>query len=72
MAERLTRFSVAPLATLTRQLANVASGRLPADLVISGARTLSTYSERIGSDRENLAQRRPDCGDPSGGHLRNM
>ena len=52
MAERLTRFSVAPLATLTRQLANVASGRAAADLVITGARTLSTYSERIAEDKE--------------------
>ena len=40
----LTRFSVAPLSTMTRRLADVASGRAPADLVITGARVLSTYS----------------------------
>ncbi len=45
--EKLTRFSVAPLATMTRRLADVASGRLPPDLVITGARLLSTYSERM-------------------------
>ena len=49
---RLTRFSVAPLSTLTRRLADVASGRATPDLVIGGARVLSTYSERILPDRE--------------------
>ena len=49
---KLTRFSVAPLATMTRRLADVASGRQPADLVITGARVLSTYSERILDNRE--------------------
>ncbi|MCM2439010.1 amidohydrolase family protein [Agrobacterium vitis] len=48
----LTRFSVAPLAGMTRHLANVASGRAAPDLVITGARVLSTYSERILPDRE--------------------
>lgn len=48
----LTRFSVAPLSTMTRRLADVASGRAAPDLVISGARVLSTYSERILADRE--------------------
>lgn len=48
----LTRFSVAPLWQQTRKLADVASGRVPADLVISGARMLSTYSERISPERE--------------------
>ncbi|WP_201860284.1 adenine deaminase [Microvirga soli] len=48
----LTRFSVAPLSTMTRRLADVASGRAPADLVITGARVLSTYSERITPERE--------------------
>ncbi|MXQ11089.1 adenine deaminase [Microvirga makkahensis] len=48
----LTRFSVAPLSTMTRHLADVASGRAPADLVITGARVLSTYSERIAIERE--------------------
>jgi len=51
-ADRLTRFSVAPLATMTRRLADVAAGRKPADLVITGARVLSTYSERILPERE--------------------
>ncbi|PWE57457.1 adenine deaminase [Metarhizobium album] len=43
----LTRFSVAPLSTMTRRLADVASGRTAPDLVIRDARVLSTYSERI-------------------------
>lgn len=49
---RLTRFSVAPLAEMTRRLADVASGRAAADTVITGARILSTYSERTLDDRE--------------------
>ncbi|MCM2476322.1 amidohydrolase family protein [Rhizobium sp. CG5] len=48
----ITRFSVAPLSTMTRLLADVASGRASPDLVIQGARVLSTYSERILPDRE--------------------
>jgi adenine deaminase len=48
----LTRFSVRSLSTLTRTLADVASGRKDPDLVIQGARVLSTYSERILRDRE--------------------
>jgi adenine deaminase len=50
--EKLTRFSVAPLATMTRRLADVASGRMTPDLVITGARLLSTYSERMLDGRE--------------------
>ncbi|NPU69272.1 amidohydrolase family protein [Bradyrhizobium sp. 83012] len=49
---KLTRFSVAPLHTMTRRLADVASGRVAPDLVITGARVLSTYSERILASRE--------------------
>src|SRR4051794_16194136 len=48
----LTRFSVAPLSTMTRRLADVASGRAPAALVVTAARVLSTYSERIAPERE--------------------
>ncbi|MGK9054866.1 adenine deaminase C-terminal domain-containing protein [Neorhizobium petrolearium] len=48
----LTRFSVQPLSTMTRQLADVASARRDPDLVIRDARVLSTYSERILADRE--------------------
>ena len=48
----LTRFSVQPLATMTRHLADVAAGRVRPDHVITGARLLSTYSERILPDRE--------------------
>jgi adenine deaminase len=48
----LNRFSVKPLSVLTRQLAAVASGRADPDLVISGTRVLSTYSERMLGDRE--------------------
>jgi adenine deaminase len=50
--DKLTRFSVAPLATMTRRLADVASGRTTPDLVITGARLLSTYSERMLDGRE--------------------
>ena len=48
----LTRFSVAPLADMTRHLADVASGRAVPDLVITGARVLSTYRERLLEGRE--------------------
>ncbi|NHO19769.1 amidohydrolase family protein [Acetobacter oeni] len=48
----LTRFSVSPLHTMTRQLAAVASGRAAPDLVLTGARVLSTYSDRMLTDRE--------------------
>ncbi|GEP11166.1 adenine deaminase [Methylobacterium gnaphalii] len=48
----LNRFSVEPLSRMTRRLADVAGGRADADLVITGARVLSTYSERILADRE--------------------
>jgi len=48
----LTRFSVAPLHTMTRSLAAVAMGRAAPDLVITGARVLSTYTERMHRDRE--------------------
>lgn len=49
---KITRFSVAPLWEMTRKLSDVASGRAEPDLVITGARALSTYSERIMTDRE--------------------
>jgi adenine deaminase len=48
----LNRFSVKPLSTMTRLLADVASGRREPELVIQGARVLSTYSERILKGRE--------------------
>lgn len=49
---KLTRFAVAPLHSMTRRLADVASGRVVPDLVVTGARVLSTYSERIHPGRE--------------------
>jgi adenine deaminase len=49
---RLTRFAVAPLHSMTRRLADVASARVGPDLVVTGARVLSTYSERIHANRE--------------------
>ena len=52
MPMSLTRFSVPPLHTQTRTLAAVAMGRELPDLVITGARVLSTYTERIHADRE--------------------
>ena len=48
----LTRFSVPPLHKVTRALAAVAMGREVPDLVITGARILSTYTERIHANRE--------------------
>jgi adenine deaminase len=48
----LTRFSVPPLHRVTRTLAAVAMGREAPDLVITGARLLSTYTERIHAGRE--------------------
>ena len=48
----LTRFSVPPLHTVTRSLAAVAMGREAPDLVITGARVLSTYTERVLVERE--------------------
>ncbi|KKB82550.1 adenine deaminase [Devosia soli] len=48
----ITRFSVSPLHSQITTLAAVAGGRAPADLVITGARVLSTYSERILADKE--------------------
>jgi adenine deaminase len=48
----LTRFSVPPLHRVTRTLAAVAMGREAPDLVITGARILSTFTERIHEGRE--------------------
>jgi adenine deaminase len=48
----LTRFSVAPLSGMTRHLADVASGRADPDTVITGVRTLNTYSERMADGKE--------------------
>lgn len=48
----LTRFSVPPLHTVTRSLAAVAMGREAPDLVLTGARLLSTYTERMHAGRE--------------------
>ena len=52
MPAPLTRFSVAPLHKVTRSLAAVAMGREAPDLVITGGRVLSTYTERLHADRE--------------------
>ncbi|MCS3725003.1 adenine deaminase C-terminal domain-containing protein [Bradyrhizobium betae] len=49
---KLTRFAVAPLHAMTRRLADAASARVAPDLVLTGARVLSTYSERIHANRE--------------------
>ena len=63
----LTRFAVAPLAALTRRLADVAAGRAAAETVITGARLLSTYSERMLGEREiwltggRIAAIKPAC-----------
>jgi adenine deaminase len=52
----INRFSVPPLHTVTLELTAVAAGRAPADLLITGARTLSTYSERLSEDKEVLVK----------------
>ncbi len=70
----MNRFSVAPLHSLTRRLADVAAGRQAPELVITGVRTLSPYSERIAAAREiwiaagRIAAVRPagTCGRESG------
>jgi len=65
----LTRFSVMPLSAMTRRLADVAFGRTDPDVVIKGARVLSTYSERILPDREIwLSGGRIAAVKPSGTH----
>jgi adenine deaminase len=67
----LNRFAVAPLATMTRHLADVASGRAAPDLVITGARLLSTYSERILGEREVwIARGRIAAVKPAGSYRR--
>jgi adenine deaminase len=48
----LTRLAIAPLHTMTRRLADVAGGRAEPDLVLTGGRVLSTYSERLLDERE--------------------
>lgn len=48
----MTRFDVPSLAEVTGHLAGVAAGRKAPDLVITGARVLSVYTERILPDRE--------------------
>jgi len=48
----ITRFSTPPLWESTRLLADVASGRRSPDTVITGARILSTYSEKYLENRE--------------------
>ena len=48
----LTRFTVPPLFEVTQDLAAVAMGTQPPDLVIRRARVLSTYSERLLAEKE--------------------
>jgi adenine deaminase len=48
----MTRFDVPPLANVTRQLADVAAGRSLPDLVITGGRLLSVYTDRFLPNRE--------------------
>ena len=48
----MNRFSVSPLFSLTRELAAVASARKAPEVVLTNARVLSVYSERLLEDRE--------------------
>jgi len=74
----LTRFTVPPLHKVTRGLAAVAMGRQLPDLVVTGARILSTYTERIHGEREiwvksgRIAAVRPAgaCKPPRGSNVR--
>ena len=51
-AAPLNRFAVPPHHTVTRRLAAVARGAAAPDAVLTGARVLSTYTERIHPERE--------------------
>ncbi len=63
----LNRLSVPPLHTVTRRLAAVAMGRSAPDLVITGVRLLSTYTERLLPEREVwVAAGRVACIKPAG------
>lgn len=72
----LTRFSVPALHEVTRHLAAVANGSAAPDLVLSGARVLSTYSGRLLPGREvwvsrgRIAAVRPDGTWKGGGAVR--
>jgi adenine deaminase len=67
----LSRFSVPPHHEITRSLASVAHGRTPPDLVLRGARVLSTYTERLLLDREIwVHQGRIAAIQPSGSAIR--
>ncbi|HXQ81711.1 MAG TPA: adenine deaminase C-terminal domain-containing protein [Opitutaceae bacterium] len=74
----LTRFSVPPLHRVTRELAAVAMGRELPDLVVTGARILSTFTERIHASREvwirsgRIAAVKPagSCRPPKGSNVR--
>ena len=48
----INRFTVPFLSDCTQQLTNVASGKIIPDLVLSNARILSTYTDRILEDKE--------------------
>ena len=48
----ITRFSVPPLSKSTQNLARVASGKTVPDLILSNARVLSTYTDRILDNKE--------------------
>lgn len=50
--QTLTRFRVRPLHEVTRHLASVAMGTTAPDTVLTGARILSTYTERLHPGRE--------------------
>lgn len=50
----MNRLSVPPLHTLTRDLAAVASFRLAPETVVTGARILSVYTDRVLENRELL------------------
>ena len=59
--------NIAPLHETTKELARVAMGKSNPDLIITGARILSTYSERIISDKEIwLKSGRIACLQPAG------
>ena len=48
----ITRFSVSDLSNSSKHLSKVASNKIEPDLILSNARILSTYTDRIIKDRE--------------------
>jgi adenine deaminase len=67
----INRFSVPPLFQSTKKLAKIASGIIEPDLVLSNARVLSTYTDRILENKEIwISSGRIVCVKDNGDHKR--